>query len=539
MSRMSLAEPEALKQVALKQVALETTAPDAPVGRPDHDEFGSNRSKFIKRDRFQRLERDAGGKPLRTFPHPALAPMIIGSALLMQTLDSTVVTNALPTMAQSLHEDPLTLNLTITAYLLASAVFLPISSWVADRFGAKLVFRIAIALFAVSSLLCGLAQSLPELVAARMLQGAAGAMMTPVGRLVLLRSTPKSELVRALSYLTMPAMLGPVIGPPIGGFIVTHWSWRWIFLINVPIGILGVVLVSLFIPAIKEEDPPPLDWLGFILTGVGFAGLVYGFDNLGRGDLPGQAVAAMILGGAACIALFAIHARRVAHPILDLSLLRVRTFMTSIIGGAFLRMAMGASPFLLALLLQLGFGLDAFAAGMITFTSAAAALVMKTTARPILRWFGFKTVLVANTLIVAATFVSYTLFKASTPYLLMVAALLFGGFFRSLQFTALNALAFADIDTPQMSRASSLSSMAQQLSQSLGIGLAALLLAGIKDLHHSARLQTADVSPTFTVVGVVTLLGLFFFLTLPRDAGAEVSGRRERVSELRLAEGEH
>jgi EmrB/QacA subfamily drug resistance transporter len=232
-----------------------------------------------------------------------LVPMIIGCALFMQTLDATVISNALPTMARSLHEDVLTLNLAITSYLLASAIFLPISGWAADRFGAKLVFRIAIVLFAFSSFLCGISQNLGELVGARMLQGMAGAMMTPVGRLVLLRSVPKQELVRAMSYLTMPAMLGPVLGPPVGGFIVTHFSWRWIFFINIPMGILGVVLVTLFIRNIREEETLPLDWRGFFLTGLGFAGVVYGFENLGRGKLPAAAVAAMLIGGVACLGL--------------------------------------------------------------------------------------------------------------------------------------------------------------------------------------------------------------------------------------------
>jgi len=454
------------------------------------------------------------------------APLIIGSALFMQTLDSTVITNALPTMARALHQDVLTLNLAITVYLLATAVFLPISGWLADRFGAKLVFRIAIVGFAVSSLLCGVSQSLPELIAARFAQGVAGAMMTPVGRLVLLRSTPKSDLVRATAYLTMPAMLGPVLGPLVGGFMVTYWSWRWIFLINVPMGVLGVVLISLFITDVREPVRTPLDWRGFVLTGLGLAGLVYGFENVGRGALPLGLVLGLLVGGVLCLSLFGLHARRTPHAILDLSLFRIPTFTASLIGGASIRMAMGASPFLLALLLQLGFGLNALASGLITFTSAAAALIMKTTAGPILRRFGFKTVLVVNSLITAATFVSYALFRAQTPYLLMVAALLAGGFFRSLQFTALNSLAFADVDHSRMSRASSLSSMVQQLSQSFGIGLAALLLATIKSAHHSTRLTAQDISPAFVVVGLVTLLGLIFYLPLPRNAGAEVSGRR-------------
>jgi EmrB/QacA subfamily drug resistance transporter len=455
-----------------------------------------------------------------------LVPMIIGSALFMQTLDATVISNALPTMARSLHEDPLTLNLAITSYLLASAVFLPISGWAADRFGAKRVFRLAILLFAFSSFLCGISQNLGELVGARMLQGMAGAMMTPVGRLVLLRSAPKNELVRAMSYLTMPAMLGPVLGPPVGGFIVTHASWRWIFFINIPMGVLGVVLVSLFIGNIREEETTPLDWRGFLLTGLGLAGVVYGLDNLGRGALPAAVVAGLLGGGAICLTLYALHARQTPHAILDLSVLKVRTFSASLIGGAFMRMGMGALPFCLAMLLQMGFGMNALGAGLLTFTSAAGALVMKTTARPIIAWFGFKRVLIGNQIITAVILMGYTLFQASTPKVLIVLTLLIGGFFRSLQFTALNTLAFADIDQPQMSRASSLSSMGQQLSQSIGIGLAAMLLAALRTLHGSKTLQAADVSPVFLIMGAVSLLGLLYFVPLPHDAGAEVSGHR-------------
>ena len=458
----------------------------------------------------------------------ALAPMIIGCALFMQTLDSTVISNALPTMARSLHEDPVTLNLAITAYLLSAAVFLPISGWAADRFGAKNIFRIAIVTFATSSLFCGLSQNLPELVAARMFQGMAGAMMAPVGRLVLLKSVPKSELVRAMSYLTMPAMLGPVLGPPVGGFIVTYFSWRWIFFINIPVAVLGVVLVSIFIENVREESAMRLDWRGFILTGFGLAGIVYGFENLGRNAMPFSTILGLLLGGCVCLGVFAWHARRTPHAILDLSVFRLPSFMTSTIGGTPMRMAMGATPFLLALLLQMGFGLSALEAGLITFTSAAGALLMKATARPIIAWFGFKNVLVFNTVITGVTFMSYGLFRATTPHVWIICTLLVGGFFRSLQFTALNAMAYADVDQPRMSRASSLASMAQQLSQSLGIGLAAILLGMLRHGHATHGLRASDITPAFFIIGAISFLGLAFFLPLPHDVGAEVSGRRSR-----------
>jgi EmrB/QacA subfamily drug resistance transporter len=435
--------------------------------------------------------------------------------------------NALPTMARTLHEDVVTLNLAITAYLLASAVFLPISGWAADRFGAKRVFTTAIVVFAVSSLGCGVCQNLGELVAARMAQGLAGAMMAPVGRVVLLRSVPKSDLVRAMSWLTIPAMLGPVLGPPLGGFIVTYASWRWIFFINLPIGLLGVVLVSMFIPNIREADPPKLDVTGFMLSGFGLAGLVYGFENLGQGMLPFKVVAAMLVGGIVCLGLFTRHARRTPHAILDLSLLRIPTFMSSTVGGSFLRAGMGASPFLLALLLQVGFGMSAFGAGLMTFASGSGALVMKIAARPVIDRLGFKTVLVGNTLITTLAFFAYCLFRSTTPIWIMVGLLLVGGFFRSLQFTALNALAYADIGQPQMSRASSLASMGQQLSQSIGIGLAAILLGLVRGWRGDAgaHLIAADVWPAFVAVGVLNLASLFFFMRLSPSAGAELSGR--------------
>jgi len=454
-----------------------------------------------------------------------LLPMIIGTALFMQTLDSTVISNALPTMAKALNESPVTLNLAITAYLLAAAAFLPISAWIADRFGAKHVFRAAIIGFALSSLLCGLSQNLPELIAARMLQGVAGAMMMPVGRLVLLRSVPKSELVQALSYLTMPAMLGPILGPPVGGFIVTFWSWRWIFFINVPMGILGLVLTTLFIPDIREAAKERLDVKGFILTALSLAGLVYGFNNLGRTLLPFPVVGGMILCGFLAAGLYVFHAKRTPHAILDLSLLKIRTFRASTVGGLFSRLIIGASPFLLALLLQLGFGLSAFEAGLLTFTSAIGAFMMKTTASPIIQFFGFRKVLVGNALIVAATSACYALFRADTPHWLLIATLLTGGFFRSLQFTALNAIGYADITPDHMSRASSLASMFQQLAQSLGIAFAAVFLHYMLIWRHETTLTPDAIAPAFVVVSVLSLAALFFYIPLSAEDGAEVAGR--------------
>lgn len=474
--------------------------------------------------------------PIKVAEDPAPAPTvgwmipaIIGSAMLMQTLNATVLSNALPTMARALHEDPLRLNLAITMYMLATAVFLPVSGWAADRFGAKRIFLIAMVLYAVSSAACGFADSLLHLVLARICQGMAGAMMVPVGRLVLLRTTPKHELVAAMSVLTMPALLGPVLGPPIGGFVVTFWDWRWIFFINLPIAAVGVTLVARFVPNVHEQAVSPIDWTGIVLTGFGMAGLIFGFENLGRDLLPQPIVLGLFFGGIACLALYWRHARGNPHAILDLSLFRVQTFSASIVGGAFMRLAMGATPFMLALLLQLGFGMSPFRAGLLTFVSAAGALVMKTAAPPILRRFGFRTVLTVNAVIVGLIFMAYGLFKPDTPHWLIMIVLLVGGFFRSLQFTSLNGLAYADIDQSRMSRASTMSSIAQQLVQSVGIGLAAMLLHFFMVAEGQKHLTAASISPGFLVVGAITFISLAFFIPLPKDAGDELNNRSARA----------
>jgi len=388
--------------------------------------------------------------------------------MFMQNLDSTIIATALPAIADSLGESPLHLNVAITCYLLSLAVFIPISGWTADRFGARRVFSAAIIVFTLGSIACGLANSLPVLVAARIVQGMGGAMMVPVGRLVLLRTIPKSELVRAMSYISIPALIGPVIGPPLGGFIVTYSSWRWIFFINIPIGLIGAALVNLFVDNLREQTARPFDFPGFALTGVGLASLAFGFETVGRGTLPSGIVVGLLAGGLLCMVLYVRHARRIDHPIIDLALLRIPTYAAATIGGFLFRMGMGALPFLMPLMLQVGFGLDPLSSGLLTFASAAGAMTMKATVTPILRAFGFRAVLIGNTVICSAFLFSYSFFRPTTSHTVIFLALLAGGFFRSLQMTSINTLSYADVPPGMLSRATSLTSMGQQLSQSVG-----------------------------------------------------------------------
>ena len=453
-----------------------------------------------------------------------LTPVIIACALFMENLDSTVLSTSLPAIAADLNEDPIALKLALTSYLLALAVFIPASGWMADRFGAKTVFRAAIVVFTLGSICCGLSSTLPEFILARVLQGAGGAMMTPVGRLVLLRSVPRADLVRALAWLTTPALIGPVIGPPLGGFITTYFHWRWIFWINVPIGIIGIVLVTLFIKDMREEDVPPLDLTGFALSGIGLSCLMFGFSVLGRGFLPGWEAAALIAISVVTTALYVRHSRRAKNPILDLSLLQRPTYRASVVGGFLFRIGLGATPFLLPLLFQVGFGLTPFQSGLLTFLSTLGAMAMKPTAAPILRFAGFRNVLLFNTIVSTAFFCTNALFTPTTPHVVIAGLLLVGGFFRSLQFTALNAVAYAEIDNKEMSRATSLSAVGQQLSLSVGVTVGAGMLDLTRSLHPGA-LVASDFAPAFLLVGTISLGSLLYFRALRPDAGAEISGR--------------
>ena len=465
-------------------------------------------------------------------PRYALTALIVACALFMENLDGTVIATSLPAIARDLNENPLALKLAMTSYLLALAVLIPASGWMADKFGTRIVFRAAIVVFTTGSILCGLSSSLAGFVAARVVQGAGGAMMVPVGRLLLLRTVERHNLVRAMAYLTIPALLGPMLGPPVGGFITTYFHWRYIFWINVPIGILGVTLVTLFIENVKAAEVTPLDWRGFLLSGAGLASLVFGLTVAGRGLVAQWVVAALVFVGTALVALYVRHARRTTAPILDLTLLEVRTFLVSVTGGSLFRIGVGAVPLLLPWMLQIGFGMSPLQSGLTTFVAAVGAMAMKATASPILDRFGFKRVLVANAL-VGATFIGMNAaYSPATPIALILGLLLVGGYFRSLQFTGINAIAYADISQERMSKAVSFASVAQQLSLSVGVAVGAGVVQAMQ-AHRGGPLVLADFHAAFLVVAVFSAASVLVFLRLPANAGASLASRPARGAAAR------
>ena len=458
-------------------------------------------------------------------PYDRVVPLIVAVALFMENMDSTVIATSLPAIAQAVGTNPLALKLAVTSYLLALAIFIPASGWMADRFGARNVFRLAIVVFVVGSIGCALSGSLAQFVVARIIQGAGGAMMTPVGRLILVRSIDKKLLVNAMALVTIPALIGPICGPPLGGFITTYASWHWIFIINVPIGLIGIAMATRYIPVIQAEPPAPFDFVGFVLSGLGIGGLAFGLSVMGLALLPAGLVAALIGVGAVSAAAYVLHARYKAAPILDLRLFKFATFRASIFGGFMFRLGIGALPFLLPLLLQIGFNLTPFQSGLITFTGALGSIFMKAAVATVLKRFGYRPVLLYNSLISAAFLAACASFQPGMPFAAMVAILLAGGFFRSLEFTAVNTIAYAEIEPPLMSRATAIVSVAQQLALSTGVAVGALVVEITMRLNGAPSMTAADFPPAFLVVGALSAAASLVFLRLPPDAGAELAGR--------------
>jgi EmrB/QacA subfamily drug resistance transporter len=454
-----------------------------------------------------------------------IVPLIIAVALFMENMDSTVIATSLPAIAADIGTNPLALKLAVTSYLLSLAIFIPASGWTADRFGARTVFRAAIAVFVLGSIGCAMSSSLTDFVIARIVQGMGGAMMTPVGRMVLVRTISRRELVAAMAWVTTPALIGPVIGPPVGGFITTYATWHWIFLINVPIGLVGIVLATRFIDDVRAEHHERFDIAGMIYAGLGIAGLAFGLSVAGLNFLPWTVVVCLIVGGGIFIAAYLVHARHTAVPALDLTLFRLPTFRASVFGGFTFRIGVGALPFLLPLMLQVGFGKSPFESGLITFGSAAGAMGMKMAAATMLKRFGFRAILISNALISSAFLAACAFFSEAMPVALMFAILLIGGFFRSLQFTSINTIAYAEVEQARVSRATALVSVGQQLSLSAGVALGALAVDLTAQFHGHMELQAADFQVAFVVVAAISAMSVFIFQRLSVHAGAELSGR--------------
>ncbi|MFC5474463.1 MFS transporter [Paraherbaspirillum soli] len=457
-------------------------------------------------------------------PRTLLIPLIVACALFMENMDATVIATSLPVLAHDLGQEPLILKLALTAYVVGLGVFIPISGWAADRFGARTVFRTAIAVFMTGSLLCAVSSSLAAFVAARFLQGIGGAMMVPVGRIVIFRSVQRTELVKAISFLTIPSQLGPVLGPPLGGFITTYFHWRWIFLINVPISILGMYLAGRYIENWRAEQMQPLDTKGFVLSAVGSTLLMLGLSLIDGELLASQLAFGMCVIGALTLYAYLRHARREPSPLLDLRLLRIPTFRASVLGGSLFRIGLGAVPFLLPLSLQLGLGMSAFHAGTITCASAFGAIFMKAIGTQVLRRFGFRSVLIWNAVLAGLALASYGLFTPSTPYLVMMAVVLLGGFFPSMQFTCLNTMAYADLGDADVSRATSLASVVQQISLGLGVTIGGLAVHFSSHLQGHSTIVAGDFWPAFVVIGLFSMASIPVTRRLPSNAGAMLTG---------------
>ncbi len=452
-----------------------------------------------------------------------ILPLTVAFAFMMEQLDSTIITTAIPDIARSLGTTPLQMNLAITGYILSLAVFIPLSGWFADRFGARHVFAAALAMFTVTSGLCGQSQTLLHMVAMRMLQGFSGAMMTPVGRLILLRAFPRSQLLTAMTYMSIPVVIGPTAGPLVGGLITTYASWRWLFYVNIPLGLIGIVLALRYVENTRLATPPPFDVVGFIICGSALAAAQLAIEAVGHAVLPGLATLALFVAAALLFALYARHARRRPNPVIDLALFANRTFRVSTLVGGLCRTGANAVPFMLPLMLQVGFGLSPIQSGSLTFIISLGALAVRPATKSVLSAWGFRRLLIINAIVTAAVIAAFALLQRTTPHIVVFALAAVFGIARGTQFLATNTLTFSEMPAALLSRATSLAGVIQQLTISFGVAASAALLslaAGSRALP-----SVADFHLVFVLVALVTLASAPGFLLLQRGAGAQVTGR--------------